>query len=85
MCVAQEGGGLQQVYDALNALGDTAWRINGWVLDVVEALWDGGKKGGIADLPVPHDDTVVEPIRPHFRMAPTGRGQLSIGVRPLSV
>lgn len=33
---------------ALNVLGETAWKINKAVLEVVEKLWEAG--GGVADL-----------------------------------
>lgn len=33
---------------ALNVLGETGWRINKRVLEVVEKLWEAG--GGVADL-----------------------------------
>ncbi|KAJ3679190.1 hypothetical protein LUZ60_017201 [Juncus effusus] len=39
---------LDKVYEALDALGSTKWRINTQVLDVVESLWSRG--GGIAGL-----------------------------------
>ncbi|KAL4451184.1 hypothetical protein ABPG77_009256 [Micractinium sp. CCAP 211/92] len=43
------GPGLSKVYDALNALGSTAWSINPDVFRVVETVWAWG--GGICDIP----------------------------------
>ena len=40
---------LSQIYDSLNILGSTPWRINQGVYKVVNEAWKGG--GGIADLP----------------------------------
>ncbi|KAK1292190.1 hypothetical protein QJS10_CPB17g00167 [Acorus calamus] len=48
---------LQKVYEALNTLGSTRWRVNKRVLSVVQNLWNRG--GGIAglveraDIPLP--------------------------------
>eukprot|EP00252_Welwitschia_mirabilis_P023890 TRINITY_DN6880_c0_g2_i1.p1 TRINITY_DN6880_c0_g2~~TRINITY_DN6880_c0_g2_i1.p1 ORF type:complete len:988 (-),score=209.84 TRINITY_DN6880_c0_g2_i1:846-3809(-) len=39
---------LGRVYQVLNILGSTKWRINNRVLDVVDKIWSEG--GGIADL-----------------------------------
>lgn len=36
------GSDLSQVYSAVNALQDTAWRINTRVLDVARTMWDNG-------------------------------------------
>ncbi|KAK1399892.1 DNA-directed RNA polymerase [Heracleum sosnowskyi] len=53
---------MQNVYEALDTLGNTKWRINTKVLSVVEKIWSGG--GNIAglvnreDVPIPvlHSD-----------------------------
>lgn len=48
---------MQKVYEALDTLGNTKWRINRRVLSVVESIWAGG--GNIAglvdrkDVPIP--------------------------------
>jgi len=39
---------IQRVYQALDTLGSTKWRINKRILDVVDRLWAGG--GRLADL-----------------------------------
>lgn len=46
---AGKGPGLGHVYEALNALGSTAWSINQDVFRVVETVWAWG--GGICDIP----------------------------------
>lgn len=51
---------LQAVFEALDTLGSTKWRINTRVLEVVEKVWEGG--GRIADL-VDRDD-LPEPEKP---------------------
>ncbi|MQM15245.1 hypothetical protein Taro_048187 [Colocasia esculenta] len=48
---------LQRVFEALDTLGDTKWRVNNRVLNVVEAIWkDGGCIAGLVDckdVPIP--------------------------------
>ncbi|KAJ6834210.1 DNA-directed RNA polymerase 1B, mitochondrial-like [Iris pallida] len=48
---------LTKVYEALDILGSTKWRINRRVLDVVESMWSrGGNLAGLIDredLPIP--------------------------------
>eukprot|EP00884_Botryococcus_braunii_P018634 jgi/Botrbrau1/5454/Bobra.27_1s0005.1 len=59
---------LDQVYNALNALGSVPWRINRRIFDVVEALWEGG--GGVAALPTRRDTPATVAFtarRPSFR------------------
>ncbi|MCO5591279.1 hypothetical protein L7F22_045260 [Adiantum nelumboides] len=51
---------LKAVFDALNILGATKWRINNRVLEIVEKIW--GEGGGIADI-VDRAD-VPEPQKP---------------------
>lgn len=64
--VEGRGLGLSQVYDALNALGETPWSINYDVYRVVEAIWAWG--GGICDIPQ-RDNVEVPPIlQPGFRL-----------------
>ena len=50
---------LQQVYDALDILGETPWKINTFVLDTMKDLWSQG--GGVLDLPSLTDLTIPEP------------------------
>ncbi|KDP38713.1 hypothetical protein JCGZ_04066 [Jatropha curcas] len=51
------GKNMQKVFEALDTLGNTKWRVNRRVLDVVESIWAGG--GNIAglvdraDIPIP--------------------------------
>ncbi|KAK2973046.1 hypothetical protein RJ640_016178, partial [Escallonia rubra] len=57
---------MQKVYEALNTLGHTKWRVNRRVLSVVERIWSGG--GNIAglvdrvDVPIPelHSEDLKE-------------------------
>ncbi|XP_042517221.1 DNA-directed RNA polymerase 3, chloroplastic-like isoform X2 [Macadamia integrifolia] len=48
---------MQKVYEALDTLGKTRWRVNKRILDVVESLWaQGGNNGGLVDredIPIP--------------------------------
>ncbi|PSS04332.1 DNA-directed RNA polymerase [Actinidia chinensis var. chinensis] len=48
---------LQKVYEALDTLGNTKWRVNRRVLSVVESIWAGGGNiGGLVDrkdVPIP--------------------------------
>jgi DNA-directed RNA polymerase len=49
---------LSLVYDAVNHIQETPWRINRRVLDVMRAAWDGG--GNLGGLP-PRDDYPLPP------------------------
>lgn len=57
---------MQKVYEALDVLGNTKWRVNRRLLSVVECIWEGG--GNIAglvnrkDVPIPEllSDNVEE-------------------------
>lgn len=49
------------VYDAVNAIQETAWRINTDILAVMREIWDGG--GVLGDLPARNPDPL--PPRPH--------------------
>lgn len=49
------------VYDAVNAIQETAWRINTPVLNLMREIWDGG--GVLGDLPSRNPDHLPE--RPH--------------------
>ncbi|XP_052199386.1 DNA-directed RNA polymerase 3B, chloroplastic [Diospyros lotus] len=52
---------MQKVYEALDTLGSTKWRINRRVLSVVESIWAGGGDiGGLVDR-----EDVSIPERPH--------------------
>lgn len=50
---------MENIYQALNALGSTAWKVNQRVLDVVEALWELG--GDNCEIP-PRFDTKLPPV-----------------------
>ncbi|NP_001289520.1 DNA-directed RNA polymerase 2, chloroplastic/mitochondrial [Nicotiana sylvestris] len=63
---------LQPVFEALDTLGNTKWRINKRVLSVVDRIWAGG--GRLADLvdrddaPLPEEpDTEDEALRTKWR------------------
>lgn len=49
---------MREVYDAVNTLQKTAWRVNTKVLEVMEELWERGgglvKLPPVDDLPLPH-------------------------------
>ncbi|MFB2563625.1 DNA-directed RNA polymerase [Rhizobium sp. IMFF44] len=53
---------LSEVYDAINALQDTAWAINTDVLDVMRTLYEAG--AGVAGLP--HADKLPLPEKPSW-------------------
>lgn len=76
--VEGRGPGLSQVYDALNALGATGWRINKDVYKVVEAIWAWG--GGVCDIPKRSDVEVPQPLKLGFRMQRTEGGNLALFV-----
>nr|WP_314122606.1 DNA-directed RNA polymerase [uncultured Brevundimonas sp.] len=48
------------VYDAVNAVQETAWKINGPVLAIMREIWDGG--GELGDLPARNPQPI--PPRP---------------------
>lgn len=53
---------MPEVYDAVNAMQHTAWRINTKVLEVVRELWNNGSTlGGI-----PSAEDLPLPTKPHF-------------------
>ncbi|XP_043696053.1 DNA-directed RNA polymerase 3, chloroplastic-like isoform X2 [Telopea speciosissima] len=69
---------MQKVYEALDTLGNTRWRVNKRILDVVESLWDqGGNIGGLVDcgdIPIPEkpdsdDLTVIQKWKWSMRKA----------------
>lgn len=76
--VEGRGPGLSQVYDALNALGETAWCINTDVYKVVEAVWAWG--GGICDVPRREDVGVPARLHGGFRLHRDSPGQLQLYV-----
>ena len=45
---------MPMVYDAVNALQNTAWTVNKAVLSVIRQVWEGG--GRIGKLPAVHDE-----------------------------
>lgn len=71
--MAEGDPGMQQIYDALNALGSVAWQINKDVLRVVEEVWESG--GGVGDIPPRADVPDPEPLKPRFRLV-AENGQL---------
>ncbi|KAL2936435.1 DNA-directed RNA polymerase 3 chloroplastic [Bienertia sinuspersici] len=56
---------MQRVFEALNTLGHTKWRINRKVLGVAESLWaSGGNIGGLVnceDVPLPEKPLTEDP------------------------
>ncbi|CAI0394305.1 unnamed protein product [Linum tenue] len=56
---------MQRVFEALDTLGNTKWRVNRQVLDVVETIWEnGGNIAGLvdrADVPLPEKPTSEDP------------------------
>ncbi|KAM3267258.1 DNA-directed RNA polymerase 3, chloroplastic isoform X2 [Capsicum chacoense] len=68
------GKQMQQIYEALDTLGSTKWRVNKRILSVVESIWSGG--GNIAglvdrnDVPIPdlHSDDIMEVKRWKWRV-----------------
>lgn len=59
---------LSMLYDGLNALGETAWKVNKDILHVAETLWEeGGGKAGLVtklNVTVPQRDAfIMEQIR----------------------
>lgn len=59
------GRGLSKVYDALNALGATGWKINSEILQVMESIWQSG--GGAGGIPCQRNIDLPEPFEaPRF-------------------
>jgi len=52
---------LTRVYDSVNHIQDTPWRVNRRILEVLEAVWNGG--GSLGGLPQRDDDPL--PPKPH--------------------
>jgi len=50
---------LTKVFQCLNILGSTAWKINKPILDVVDRVWHEG--GGLGELPTKKDHLVPPP------------------------
>ena len=71
-----------QIYEALNALGSTAWSINQDVYRIIEAIWAWG--GGVCDIPPRLNFQVPEPLRPGFVLYSPSPGRLLLGTRPKS-
>jgi DNA-directed RNA polymerase len=53
---------LTSIYEALTALGETPWRINQFVLDVVKEVWRRG--GNLAEIPDRRDKPFPLPLPP---------------------
>ncbi|XP_010526301.1 PREDICTED: DNA-directed RNA polymerase 3, chloroplastic [Tarenaya hassleriana] len=55
----------RRVFEALDTLGNTKWRVNRKILDVVERLWaDGGNIAGLVnreDVPIPEKPSSEDP------------------------
>ena len=78
MCVSQ-------VYEALNAMGETAWSINPIILKHIQTAYNE-LKGGFCGLPL-HDSVPTAPLPPKptqvFRSEGSKNGQLVVGVSSL--
>lgn len=77
--VEGRGAGLSLVYEALNALGQTAWSINQDVYKVVEAVWAWG--GGICDVPQRDNIPTPELFSQGFRLHRTP-GSMALFAHP---
>ncbi|KAG9455917.1 hypothetical protein H6P81_000425 [Aristolochia fimbriata] len=57
---------LQKVFEALDSLGSTKWRINKRVLGIVDSIWErGGHIAGLVDrddIPIPEKPDDLDPI-----------------------
>lgn len=80
--VEGRGDGLSKVYDALDALGNTAWSINNNVYNVVEAVWAWG--GGICDIPRRDNVEVPSLLSPQYKMHYTSGGNIAFFSYPKS-
>lgn len=49
---------IDPVFEALNTLGNTKWRVNKKILDIVDRIWASG--GRLADLVDPEDVDLPE-------------------------
>lgn len=59
---AHKDGKLEQIYEALNAMGETAWGINPIILERIQTAYRG-MKGGFCGLPF-HDSVASAPLPP---------------------
>nr|TKW32324.1 hypothetical protein SEVIR_2G161200v2 [Setaria viridis] len=75
---------MQSVFEALNTLGSTKWRVNKRVLSIIDRIWSSG--GRLADLvdrtdvPLPEkpdteDETVLKKWRWHTRSVKKGNSE----------
>ena len=75
---------ISQVYEALNAMGETAWSINPVILKRIQTAYID-LKGGFCGLPL-HDSVPTVPLPPKptsvFRSEGAKNGQLVVGVSP---
>ena len=68
-----------QIYAALNAIGETGWRINGSVLEVVEAAQ--AARIQVASLPMQDDLPMLQAAPPRRYMTRRVGGALNAEVR----
>lgn len=60
---ASDQGYLDEVFSALDALGQTPWQINREVFDVVSQVWNSGE--ALADIPVDNAESKIsDPVAP---------------------
>ncbi|UPQ99528.1 DNA-dependent RNA polymerase [Chloropicon primus] len=79
--VGRKRKGMGEVYDALNSLGVTPWRINKRVFDVVEQVWDGSMDDLRDGTGLPKRVEQKELSRPgeRFRMSKSSKHNLTVG------
>ncbi|GMH34103.1 hypothetical protein BSKO_01937 [Bryopsis sp. KO-2023] len=65
--VADGNGSMKSIYKALNVLGNTPWKINKEVLDIVSQVWEQG--GGVLDLPSRQDVPIPEIGQNRYRLS----------------
>jgi DNA-directed RNA polymerase len=58
--LASENGTMDQVFTALTALGNTAWRINRPLFDVIAKVWNMGDRFGV----IPPDNATTKIAAP---------------------
>lgn len=78
--VGRKRKGMAEVYDALNSLGVTPWRINKRVFGVVDQVWDGNLEDlrDLTNLPKRTEQEEFPRPSERFRMSPT-RHNLTVG------
>lgn len=64
---------MPEVYLSINALQNTAWSVNGKVLEVMKAIWDRGYSHGV----IPDAEEKPMPVRPYWLTSDMTKEQMT--------